>query len=106
MREEVKREKIEAIEAFCFAEIAVKTPPSTITSEAWLAAKKTLGMKEKVKIFVDGEEDLLVMPFVLEGDEGLVIIYGLMDRGFVLVNVNKSIKEKCRKLLGRMEKGL
>ena len=59
----------------------------------------------EIKIFVDGEEDLLVLPFVLEGDENLVVFYGLRDRGLVLVNVNKYVKEKCRKLLERMNVG-
>ena len=105
LRKEIDPKKRKTIDDFCVAELSVKNPHGTITSQSWSIVKRSLKMTEKVKIFVDGEEDLLVLPFILEGNEGLVILYGLKDKGFVLVNVNKSIKEKCRKLLERMEMG-
>jgi uncharacterized protein (UPF0218 family) len=38
----------------------------------------------------------------MEADTDTVILYGLLDQGFVLVKINKLIKEKVRKLLKRM----
>jgi uncharacterized protein (UPF0218 family) len=102
LRKPVDPEKSKTIDEFCVSEIEIKNPPGMITSEAWDAARESLKITEKLKIFVDGEEDLLVMPFVLEGDENLAILYGLREQGFVLINVNKFIKEKCRKLLEQM----
>lgn len=104
-RKDVDDEKRKTIDEFCVAELEVVNPSGGISSQAWKNVKESLGMKEKVKILVDGEEDLLVLPFILEGDEDLVIFYGLKNTGFVGVNVNKSIKEKCRKLLERMNVG-
>jgi len=80
----------------------VKNPPGVITKEFWEVIKESLKVKGPVKIIVDGEEDLAVTPFVMEGDSDTVILYGLFDKGFVLVNVNKDVKEKVRKLLEKM----
>ncbi|MBL7169889.1 MAG: GTP-dependent dephospho-CoA kinase family protein [Candidatus Aenigmarchaeota archaeon] len=83
--------------------VRVKNPPGTITKELWRAIRRVLESKETVKIQVEGEEDLAVAPFVMESDSDTVILYGLMDQGFVLVNVNKDVKEKVKLLLERME---
>ena len=61
-----------------------------------------MGEEGPVKIIVEGEEDLAVTPFVMEGDSDTVVLYGLMDKGFVLLKVNKDVKEKVRKLLEKM----
>ena len=73
-----------------------------ITKELWEVIKESLKVKGPVKIIIDGEEDLAVTPFIMEGDSDTVILYGLLNKGFVLVNVNKSVKEKVRKLLEKM----
>jgi len=80
----------------------VKNPPEMITKELWEVIKESLKVKGPVKIIIDGEEDLAVTPFIMEGDSDTVILYGLLNKGFVLVNVNKSVKEKVRKLLEKM----
>lgn len=82
----------------------VKNPAGRITEEAWRIVKSSLSLDFKHKIFVDGEEDLIAFPFLLESEEGTVILYGL-KKGIVLVKVDKSIKNKCKKILKRM-KGL
>ena len=73
-----------------------------ITKEFWEVIKESLKVKGPVKIIVDGEEDLAVTPFIIEGNSDIVILYGLLDKGFVVVKINKDIKEKVRKLLKRM----
>ncbi len=84
--------------------LVANNPPSNITDDLWGVVKKSLKEKSKVKIFVRGEEDLAVFPFILESSINTVILYGLKDRG-VMVKVSKNIKNECKKLLKYM-KGL
>jgi hypothetical protein len=62
------------------------------------------GLKEALKhpramIFVDGEEDLAVIPLVIASDEGSVILYGQPGVGVVLRLVDREAKEKARDML-------
>lgn len=82
--------------------LRVKNPTGMITKDFWEVIKMSLKVKGPVKIIVDGEEDLAVTPFIMEGDSDIVILYGLFNKGFVLVNVNKYVKERVRKLLKKM----
>ena len=80
----------------------VKNPASHITPQLWKAVKDALKSEEPVKIFVEGEEDLAVLPFVLEAEEGTLILYGL--EGFVVaIRVDQEIKKVCEDLLKRMK---
>ena len=83
-------------------EIRVRNPAGNITDELQQAVKKSLKEKSNVKVFVNGEEDLAVLPFILESPIGTVILYGLKDKG-VMVKVSKRIKDECRKLLKYMK---
>ena len=82
--------------------ITVRNPAGNITDELQKAVKKSLKEKSNVKIFVNGEEDLAVLPFILESPINTVILYGLKDKG-VMVKVSKRIKHECRKLLKYMK---
>ncbi len=79
----------------------VSNPPGKITQELWDK------IKEKIKnggiILVEGEEDLAVLPCILEADEKTILLYGQPDEGVVKVTINKKTKEKARELLKLME---
>lgn len=92
------------LESFDAKKLYVKNPPSHITDELWSAVKQSLDSDEKIKIIVDGEEDLAVLPFVLESSVNTIILYGFMNRSFVMIKVNKDLKQKCKQLLSRMER--
>jgi len=83
--------------------VIVKNPPGYVTHEVWETVKECLREKEKVKIFVDGEEDLVAFPFMLEAKGGDAILYGLND-GFVVSIVDDELKKKCKHLLSKMKK--
>ena len=78
--------------------------PGTITKEAWAALSDALS--EGVRfVFVDGEEDLLVLPLILMvGDKDLVV-YGQPGLGMVLVLCDKSKKEIVERVLELMRVG-
>lgn len=81
-----------------------KNPPGNITKDLWSSVKKSLKVKGKVKIVVKGEEDLTVLPFILESQVNTTILYGLRDRGMVIVKVNKKLKDECKKLIKCMKR--
>ena len=101
-RKEVDTKTRRTLENFMGKIFRVKNPVAMITKEFWETIKQSLKEKGPVKIIVEGEEDLAVTSFIMEGDIDTVILYGLFDQGFVLVKINKDIKEKVRKLLERM----
>ena len=80
----------------------VVNPPSNITDDLYDAVKKSLEADGKVKIVVKGEEDLTVLPFILESPENTVILYGLKDVGIIKVKVNKKLKNECKRLIEKM----
>ena len=54
------------------------------------------------KIIVNGEEDLATLPVIKHSKIGAKVIYGMPDKGMVVVDVNQQAKERANKLLERM----
>jgi len=90
------------LENFSGEILRVENPKGTLTNKLWDAVKTSLNLSSPVKIIVEGEEDLAVTPFIIEGDSDTIIFYGLKDKGFVVVEVNKKVKEDVKKLLEKM----
>jgi hypothetical protein len=78
--------------------LRARNPPGMVTSEAWNRVKKALASKASVRIRVDGEEDLLVMPCVEFSPLGSIILYGLKGK-ICALRVDSSKKELVRELL-------
>ncbi|MEO9308341.1 MAG: GTP-dependent dephospho-CoA kinase family protein [Nitrososphaera sp.] len=79
-----------------------KNPAAQITSESIDGIKKALGMAPPVRLVIDGEEDLLVLPAVIHSPEGSVVLYGQPNEGLVIVQVTEEIKNKARKIMDMM----
>ncbi len=60
-----------------------------------------LNNKIKKIIVINGEEDLLALPFILFSPLESIIIYGIHDKGMAIVEVNVDTKEKVKQLLAR-----
>ena len=54
--------------------------------------------EQRVRLVVDGEEDLLVLPIVAFFPKGTAVLYGQPNEGMVIVSSSKS-REKAKKLL-------
>ena len=76
----------------------VKNPPGSISDELMEGLKEAL-KHPQVMIFVDGEEDLAVIPLVIAANEGTVILYGQPGEGVVFRLVDREAKEKARDML-------
>ncbi|TMI25237.1 DUF359 domain-containing protein [Candidatus Bathyarchaeota archaeon] len=79
----------------------VKNPAGVIAMEAWNVIKEALRAKDAV-VWVDGEEDLLTLPCVLESPDGAIVLYGQPREGLVVVRSSREKKREVRALLDRM----
>jgi len=69
----------------------------TINQKSWDIIMQAL--EENKNIFVEGEEDLLLIPTVLLAKENTLIIYGLPNKGISLIEVNPKTKQIFQNLL-------
>ncbi|UCE38135.1 MAG: DUF359 domain-containing protein [Thermoplasmata archaeon] len=93
------REQIEKIGQIV---INVKNPPGVLTKDLWNAVKSAYQREEKVRIEVDGEEDLATLPGVWLAPEKTAVVYGLPNIGLVLVKDEDDAKMKVKNVLTHM----
>lgn len=98
-----KREKREPPKLKNATELTVSNPAAEITSESISVIKKAFNMQSPVRIFVDGEEDLLVLPVCIHAPENAIVMYGQPHEGLVLVKITPEIRNKVQTLLDLME---
>lgn len=77
-----------------------ENPPGEITEEAWKATRMASALKCKTHIEIEGEEDLMSLPAVLFAPEDALVVYGLWDRGAVLMEASAENKNFVRDILG------
>ena len=84
--------------------LQIKNPPGTITDELWEAIKIAYQNLERspLCIEVDGEEDLASLAAIYLGPEGVTVIYGLPNRGVVVVKATEANKQKVKEVLDKM----
>lgn len=84
-------------------EIYVNNPAATITVKLWEEIEKASEGYEAVRIVVDGEEDLASLAAISLFPEGTTVIYGVPNRGAMVILVNEGIKQRINNILERME---
>ena len=86
----------------------IANQPGTISKKAFLTVKNAIQIfltkKQKQKILVDGEEDLLALPSILCSPLGAVVFYGHWQLGVIGVKVNEEVKRKVISLLNIFKK--
>jgi uncharacterized protein (UPF0218 family) len=95
------RKRISPVEIKAERSYRVRNSAGVITREAWDAIKEALKDREAV-IFVDGEEDLLAIPAVLESPDNALVVYGQPSEGIVVVTASPQTKTEVRKIMDRM----
>lgn len=78
--------------------MTTKNPAGTITDELVDAIERAVRDPPGV-IFVDGEEDLAVIPLVLAAPDGAAVLYGQPGEGVVLRIVDASAKREAESIL-------
>lgn len=65
--------------------------------------RECLTSEKPIRIEVNGEEDLLVIPVCIYAPEGAVVMYGQPNEGLVVVHVDSQIRNKTKSLLELMK---
>ncbi len=97
-------EIVEKIKSFSKKTIKVDNPPGFITDDLCEVIKIILENIEKgpFLIEIEGEEDLASLIVLFFAPRDVTIIYGLPDKGVLVVKPTKEIKDKVKKVLDIM----
>ena len=90
------------IESVKCKNVEVDNEPGTISQPLYFEIKNAIESEIITKIIVNGEEDLATLPVIKHSKMGAKVIYGMPDKGMVVVDVNQQAKERANKLLERM----
>ena len=82
--------------------LSCKNSPGEITEESIQVIQKAFSCEPPVRITVDGEEDLLVIPVCIHAPENSIVMYGQPNEGLVIIRVTPEIKAKVQKILDSM----
>ena len=85
--------------------ISVKcdNPPGEINLECVDIIRECLTSTSPLRLEVNGEEDLLVIPVCIYAPEGAVVMYGQPNEGLVVVHINSEIRNKTKSLMNLMK---
>ena len=97
--------RIKRIPARCdvSTELVCKNPAAEITLQSIDAIKKAFVSKTPVRLVVQGEEDLLVIPTCIHAPDNAIVMYGQPNEGLVIVKITPEIRNKTQSLLDLME---
>ncbi|HMK47376.1 MAG TPA: GTP-dependent dephospho-CoA kinase family protein [Methanocella sp.] len=87
-----------------FKELRVSNPAGVVTPALMDMVRDNMDSKVPVRIFVEGEEDLAVIPACLYAPIGSAVIYGQPSEGVVVVMVTVEKRNETLALLNQMEK--
>lgn len=77
-------------------------PAAEITDESISTIRKALKMPFPVRIIVNGEEDLLVLPVAVYAPDNSVILYGQPNEGLVLVRLTEEVRNRAKSIMDSM----
>lgn len=83
--------------------IKVENQAGTINPLAELSLKYLIESGNSGVIKIEGEEDLLTLIAIMNLRENYVVVYGQPNKGAVLVEFSKEIKEKAKKIYDEMD---
>ena len=96
------QKQMSVIESVKCKSVEVDNESGTISQQLYFEIKKAIKSEITTKIIVNGEEDLATLPVIKHSKIGAKVIYGMPDKGMVVVDVNQQAKERANKLLERM----
>ena len=97
--------RVKRIPARCdvSTELFCDNPAAEITLQSIDAIKKAFVSKTPVRLVVNGEEDLLVIPVCIHAPDNAIVMYGQPNEGLVIVKITPEIRNKTQRLLDLME---
>jgi len=104
-RKSCNNEIIKLIKSYGQKKIIVKNPSGCISDDLWNSIRdsyRNIGEKT-IRIEVEGEEDLATLPaIILAPNRDVTIIYGLPDKGVVIVKTIEDNIIKAKKIIDEM----
>lgn len=102
-RQALDQSKVKQIHSYGTKKITVDNPAGVITHELWNQIENLLNThKSNVLIEVNGEEDLSALAVILLAPSDVTIIYGMPDKGVVVVPATEHHKQKVKKMIAQM----
>jgi len=80
----------------------VQNPAATLSGDLMDLIRESIQGQDKIKIIVEGEEDLATLPAILYAPLGSAVVYGQPNEGSVLVDVTAEKKLHIEELIKRM----
>ena len=84
-------------------ELTVKNNPGEISPESYNLIKNIFEQKPPIRLLVDGEEDLLVLPVCLFAPENSLVMYGQPNEGLVIAEITDEVMAKVQKIVNQMK---
>jgi len=94
----------EALQRIGSAVMRVTNPAGTITPDAWRVVSEAFKSKERVRVEVRGEEDLLALVCIALAPSSAAVLYGLPTQGVVVVRADEAAKSRVLDVLRRMDR--
>ena len=97
-------EIIKLIKSFGKKSIIIKNPPGTISDDLWKVIEIAFENLEAdtLRIEIDGEDDLASLAVIYLAPKDVTIIYGLPDKGVLVVKPTFENKKKVKEILDKM----
>jgi len=106
-RKPVPQDYIKTVHQQNMVLIRVKNPPGTLSKELWDALSSVFQELKKGKgpfcLIVEGEEDLASLAAISLAPGDATVIYGLPNKGVVVVPATKEHKQKVNEVLDQMK---
>jgi uncharacterized protein (UPF0218 family) len=84
-------------------EIKVINPPGQITQELWNAIEDGYRNPRKLRIIVEGEEDLAALVCIALAPDNTTVIYGIPNRGASIHHVDDKLRQLVKDALSAMK---
>ena len=84
--------------------VRLKNPAATIAADAWPILSEAFKSEERVRVEVQGEEDLLALVCIALAPETAAVLYGMPGQGVVVVRAEPAAKSRVLDILRRMER--
>ncbi len=103
-RGECSSEMIELIKSFGNKSVIVENPPATISDDLWNVIEMAYENLEigSLRIEIEGEEDLASLAAIYMAPSDVTIIYGLPDKGVLVIKPTPENKQLVKEILDKM----
>jgi uncharacterized protein (UPF0218 family) len=84
--------------------VRLKNAAATIAADSWSVLSEAFKSEERVRVEVQGEEDLLALVCIALAPETAAVLYGMPGQGVVVVRADHAAKSRVLDILKRMER--